>query len=185
MKNKKGFTLIELLATIVILGILMMFAYPTVLKVVDSNKRDTYVEDAKKFITSVDYQIRSGKYNLERPKINNCIVISLQYLESSEFETPPGGGEYDFTRSFVVLKNVSNEDVYYVRLMEHIKDTTYTGVLMGKRSDLKGAAGRSKVESAVESQLFVVNNANKGKVSTALSKISVSCSSIEKVYYYD
>lgn len=184
MKNKKGFTLIELLATIVILGILMMIAYPTVLGVIDSNRKETYVEDAKKFMTEVDYQIRSGKYNIVRPKKNNCIVLSLQYLESSSFETPPNGGEYDFERSFVVLKNVDNNDSFYVRLMEHVKNTTYTGILISSSDNLKGKKGKDKVKTAAENQLDIVNTENIDKILDDI-KSTVSCSSVEKVYYYD
>ena len=40
--NKKGFTLVELLATIVIMGIIMALAFPTVMGMIDSNKRKQY-----------------------------------------------------------------------------------------------------------------------------------------------
>ena len=47
VKNK-GFTLIELLASIVILGIIFVFALPQIVGVVSGNRNKMYVEDAKK-----------------------------------------------------------------------------------------------------------------------------------------
>ena len=41
MKNKKGFTLIELLAVIVILGLLMAIAIPSVTKYITESRKKT------------------------------------------------------------------------------------------------------------------------------------------------
>ena len=44
MKNNKGFTLIELLAVIIILGILMIIAIPSVTKyITDSRKNSLFI----------------------------------------------------------------------------------------------------------------------------------------------
>ncbi len=47
--NKKGFTLIELLAVIVIMGILMMVAIPTISRVIENSRKDTFVDIAKSY----------------------------------------------------------------------------------------------------------------------------------------
>ena len=46
--NNKGFTMIELLASMVLLGILMIVAVPTVLKVMDDSRKTTIINDSKK-----------------------------------------------------------------------------------------------------------------------------------------
>ena len=46
--NKKGFTLIELLGVIIILSIIMLIAIPNVTSVLEKNKRENYIADAKK-----------------------------------------------------------------------------------------------------------------------------------------
>lgn len=51
MKKKKrnGFTLIELLAVIVIMGILMMIAIPSVSRIIENSRKDTFVDIAKTY----------------------------------------------------------------------------------------------------------------------------------------
>ena len=51
--NKKGFTLIELLGVIIILSIIMLIAIPNVTSVLEKNKREKYIADAKKMISQV------------------------------------------------------------------------------------------------------------------------------------
>ena len=46
-KKKKGFTLIELLAVIIILGILMIIAIPSVTKYISDSRKEAYVDTAK------------------------------------------------------------------------------------------------------------------------------------------
>ena len=55
--NKKGFTLIEMLATITILGIIMVIAFPSVISLIRNNDKHlaeqlgtTMVTDAKKYV---------------------------------------------------------------------------------------------------------------------------------------
>ena len=47
--DKKGFTLVELLAVIVIMGILMMVAIPSISRVIENSRKDTFVDIAKSY----------------------------------------------------------------------------------------------------------------------------------------
>ena len=47
--NSKGFTLVELLAVIVIMGILMMVAIPSVTRTIENSRKDTFVDIAKSY----------------------------------------------------------------------------------------------------------------------------------------
>lgn len=47
--NSKGFTLVELLAVIVIMGILMMVAIPSVTRTIENSRKDTFIDIAKSY----------------------------------------------------------------------------------------------------------------------------------------
>lgn len=51
--NKKGFTLAELLAVIVIMGILMMVAIPSISRVIENSRKDAFVDIAKSYANAV------------------------------------------------------------------------------------------------------------------------------------
>ena len=53
MRNNKGFTLVELLAVIVIMGILMMVAIPSVTRTIENSRKDTFVDIAKSYGNAV------------------------------------------------------------------------------------------------------------------------------------
>ena len=115
--NKKGFTLVELLAALVILGLLMVVAAPNVLGILNKNKSEIYVEDAKKLVARAEYVMR-GDTSITKPNGSNCVFFSLGYLDNAEFSDPPQGGEYFINKSFVKACKESGEYVYYVQLLE-------------------------------------------------------------------
>ena len=54
MKSKKGFTLVELLAVIVILGVIMIIAIPSVLNTLESSRKSTFSLYAKKVVVAAE-----------------------------------------------------------------------------------------------------------------------------------
>lgn len=58
--NKKGFTLIELLAVIVILGILMLIAIPSVTRYINKSRQGTFKNTAQLLIDSVRTDVVSS-----------------------------------------------------------------------------------------------------------------------------
>ena len=64
MNNKiKGFTLIELLAVIIILGVLMLVAIPSVTSYINNSRKQTYVDTAKEIIKGATVLVNSGDLN--------------------------------------------------------------------------------------------------------------------------
>ena len=93
--NKKGFTLVELLGVMVLLSVLMMIAIPGISNLVKKNKDKVYVQDAKKLISLAEYKVKSSqnKY-IKKPKTNECIILTLGYLNDGTLDTTPNNDEY-------------------------------------------------------------------------------------------
>ena len=120
--NNKGFTMIELLAAIVVLGILMGTAIPTVINIMNDQKNKTYVEDAIRLSSNVDSKMRSDNKVEVPPRNGGCVVLTLSYVDNNAFEKAPYGGQYDKQASFVVasrnIKSADEDYTYYVFLVE-------------------------------------------------------------------
>lgn len=146
--NKHGFTLIELLATILILALLMLVAVPNVMSTIDKNKRDTYVEDAKKMITLAEYKVRSNT-NIELPTSGKCIVIPLSALDLSDFNEGPEGGDYDLSKSYVVIARSGSTYLYYATIVENYDGNT-RGIPLTSRDNLNKENAKNTVVSNTE-----------------------------------
>ncbi len=142
--NNKGFTLVELLAAMVILAAIMAIAVPNIIGILNNSKADTYVEDAKKMLSLVEYKVRANPSL--RPSTGSCI-IQLKDLDNSEFKNPPNNGEYDFNNSFVlVTKQVVDGKTryeYFVTIIEDLKEgnrgienKSYTDLYTNEPSEL-------------------------------------------------
>ena len=56
-KNKNGFTLIELLAVIIILGVLMLIAIPSVTQYISNSRKNTFIASGSSFINAVAIKV--------------------------------------------------------------------------------------------------------------------------------
>ena len=149
MKNNKGFTLIELIASMVILAMLMLVTVPNVVGILAQNKKNAYSEDAAKMVSSAKYIISEYKNKgiLVLPTTNGeCTVMTMGFLDKSEFTKAPNDGEYEFDHSYVVVERVAGDNSavgaagavvkynYYVQLVEK-KNGKYTGVKVNTSTD--------------------------------------------------
>ena len=185
-KNTKGFTLVELLAAMVILGILMVICVPTILNMLEDNRNRVYIDDAKKMIAQAEYRIRANNSTIEKPSKGSAIVISLGYLESSDFDNPPNNGEYLKEASYVVVKNTGRKLEYSVSIVEKMEKGGYKGVVLTKNSNLLKNNARKYVKVFTKNDLYYVETAPTGK---SLSSGEINkflgndyCAEIETVY---
>ena len=128
MKNNLGFTMTELLAAVVILGILMAMAIPSVAGLLTKQKNKMYVEDAIRLGQLAEKKMKSDNSILV-PGTGKCIVMSLKYLDDGTFDSAPYGSEYDKDYSLVVIKRLDEyyKYGYYVRLVEKV-GSNYRGI---------------------------------------------------------
>ena len=98
--NKKGFTLIELLAVIIILGILMIIAIPSVTKYISDSRKNSYVDSAKEIIGSARNLVNSGE--LEMYDTDATYYIDVNCIKTENAMKSPYG---DFVKegAYVVV----------------------------------------------------------------------------------
>ncbi len=160
LRNEKGFTLIELIATITILGIIMLIAVPNVVSVVTKNKNQTYVNDARKMVTLAKYKFDSDA-SIIRPTNNTCVSFKLSSLDRSELQKGPEDGTYSLNDSFVTIRYVGTQYVYYVQLKEE-KTVNSKNVVKGipfmEYSNLVKIEAKNTAVSTTPSNFLNVNS---------------------------
>ena len=182
VKNRKGFTLVELLAAIVILGILAVFSVPIIVGMLDKSRNKMYVDDTKKLISKVEYQMRSSSNEIDIPDPDECIVISLVYLDDSDFDNPPNNGKYQRNNSFVVVKNHNGTLEYSATLIEKYKGN-YRGVELTTSDELYSSRGIKHVKNFKESDLLNIDrNVTKDEVKSFINGSNGFNGYVTKVY---
>ena len=121
MKNKNGFTLIELLAVIIILGIIMLIAIPSVTKVIDDSRRNSYVKNANQIVDGMISIANSGELDMYDLDTTYYYPASCIGTESGASKSTFGG---DWVNQYVIVTYTGDGfDYYYTAL-----DTTKTGM---------------------------------------------------------
>ena len=96
--NKKGFTLIELLAVIIILGILMIIAIPSVTKYINDSRKNSYVDTAKEIISGTRNLVNEGKLGMY--DTNVTYYIPSKCIKTENASKSPYG---EFTKAYVAV----------------------------------------------------------------------------------
>ena len=109
MKNKKGFTLIELLAVIIILGVIMLIAIPSVTRSIDSSRKKTYINTVNQFINGATTLVNSGELSVYDTDTTYYIPTKCIPLEKGG-ESPYGS----FDPAYVIVTyNNDSYDFYW------------------------------------------------------------------------
>ena len=109
--NKKGFTLIELLAVIIILGILMIIAIPSVTKYINDSRKNAYVDSAKEIIGSARNLVNSG--SLEMYDTDATYYLDVKCINTENAMKSPYGEFVDMGAFVVVTYNGKGYDYYW------------------------------------------------------------------------
>jgi len=81
MKKEKGFTLIELLAVIVILGLLIAIAIPSITKYIIQSRKKTLVLTIENYLSSVVIDVNDKLYNFTADNTIYAVPINCISLE--------------------------------------------------------------------------------------------------------
>lgn len=127
MKNNKGFTLVETIAVIIILGVVLSIALPSITNVVKSTNKNRMISDAETFISEVKEYVESDTIG-NTPKDNKYKLVNIK----SKLSKSPYGGNYNMESSFVIINNNS----YTVCLTDDkYKATTEEGSITVKKGN--------------------------------------------------
>ncbi len=109
-KKIKGFTLIELLAVIIILGILMIIAIPSVTSYISDSRKSSYVDTARQVIAGVRNIVNDGKLGMY--DTNTTYYIPVDYVPTENALKSPYG---EFTQAYVgVVYNGTGYKYYWI-----------------------------------------------------------------------
>ena len=112
-KTKKkiinAFTLIELLAVIIILGILMLVAIPSVTRYISDSRRETYIETARQYVKGAVNLVNDGQLDMYDTNTTYYIPSSCIKLESGG-QSPYGG---KFNPAYIVVTYNNDSYNYY------------------------------------------------------------------------
>lgn len=118
VKNNKGFTLVETIAVIIILGVVLSIAVPSITNVVKSTNKNRMISDAETFISEVKEYVESDTIG-NTPNNNKYKLVNIK----SKLSKSPYGKEYK-ENSYV---QIVNNNVYTVCLTDgEYKATTET-----------------------------------------------------------
>ncbi len=133
-KNRnKGFTLIELLAVIVILGVLMAVAIPSMTRYIENSKKDAFWQMARTYINSARYGMLNDSYNSSTVANSGCslpdpgkaVVIPIGIIEL-EKGTDTSAWNKKLEDNYVVVENTGSvakpKYVYYYAGLDTAKN---------------------------------------------------------------
>lgn len=106
--NKKGFTLIELLAVIIILGILMIIAIPSVTNYISNSRKSAYVNTAKEIVSGTRNVVNEGKLGIYDS--DTTYYISSGYIKTENASKSPYG---EFVQAYVIVTYDGKGYSYY------------------------------------------------------------------------
>lgn len=158
MKNRKGFTLVELIAVIVIIGIVMLIAVPSVTSYIASSRKSAYVKSANSYIESVKRMITSRELSVKRKNATYYIPISCIPTEEGGNDSPYG----DWKEAYVVVTYNGDKYEYYW--------TSYDESNMGIRLTHSSKLDEDRVKEGITSIATDIGILNSGETSTNTSR---------------
>ena len=109
-KNNKGFTLIELLAVIIILGILMIIAIPSVTSYISDSRKSAYVDTAKELVSGTRNIVNEG--NLGMYATDTTYYIPAKYIKTESGTKSPYG---ELTQAYIgVIYDGKGYEYYWI-----------------------------------------------------------------------
>ena len=135
MKKRKGFTLIELLAVIVILGLLMAIAIPSVTKYITESRKKTLVSTIGNYITAMVNEVNDLTYTFT--EANTIYAVPIECIALERGGTNPFGAWHQANSSYWAYVLVQyNDDTSSYTYGYTFKDSAGYGLYPTSQSKL-------------------------------------------------
>ncbi len=143
-KNRQNaFTLIEILAVVIILGILMIIAIPTIVEYISSSRKKAYIMSANNYVSGVRNKVNSLAYKFTDPAVIYYVPINCVTLEK-DGKSPFG----EWREAYVVVTFHDNSYNYYWTSL----DSAGYGIELTKEEELdadKVKTGMIKIDKTI------------------------------------
>ena len=136
--KKKGFTLIELLAVIIILGILMIIAIPSVTRYINDSRKNAYIDTAKEVVAGTRNIVNEGKLGMY--DTNTTYYIPAACVSTENALSSPFG---EFQDAYVIVGYTGEGYVYYWASV----DSAHQGIEMKEYNKLTKSDVQPNMES--------------------------------------
>ena len=164
-KNNKGFTLVELLAVIVILGLLMAIAIPSVTKYITGSRKKTLAASVDSYVSALMTDVNDGAYAFSDG--NTIFAVPIECISLEKGGNNPFGNWMQANDAYwaYVLVQYDSENYNYIYGFT-FKDDAGFGLYPTSTSkfDTSGyqirnnLAGLDKPTTGVVSQITAVEN---------------------------
>ena len=138
MKNRKGFTLIELLAVIIILGVIMLIAIPSVTRYINDSRKDTYIDTARQIVKGAIPMVNGGE--LDVYDTNTTYYIPASCIPTENSMSSPFG---EFVDAYVIVGYTGEGYEYYWASV----DTAHQGIEMKEYNKLTKSDVKPNIDS--------------------------------------
>lgn len=116
--NKKGFTLIEVMAVLIILGVVLLIAVPSVSTYIVNSRKSNYYTTANSYVDTIIgyYDMKEFGPFLTKGEIMIVPIKNIKLDKGGSSETP--FGDIDYNRSYVVITYNGKKTSYYVNMID-------------------------------------------------------------------
>ena len=147
MKKKNGFTLIELLAVIIILGVIMLIAIPSVTQQITNSRKNSYIDTANAYISAVVVKVNEG--SLPMYDTNRLYLIPVGNNDNLSCVSLESGGASPFSKYF-----------NYAYVAVHYTGDSYDYWYLGEDASLQGFAATPTKTLEKASRTLVLSGMN-------------------------